>query len=565
MSFSNLPFVAVIAGAMLLAIALFALQFLRPRTKVVTVATAQFWQQAAQQAPARVLWQKFHYWLALLLSIAIALLLWGALSGMHRSQTQQPVLALYFIDNSVAMQANTRLRDAKKQLLQDVAISQAEQRQVWVGDASAMLLLDQQDNNALLGPKLVSVAASAHQSVFQQWLSLMLQQHPTEAIKLYYYGAPFWGKQLAELPSQVTLHPRYLAPALSHNLAIVSLGQAPAQSGLWGKVDVSFGLYASDERPLSANMVQFSLDGYWLQPTDIRALGDGKFMIRDLDVASAPQQLQLTLASDDEFSADNTATLTLASMPVIKLQLASNTPAWLHTLVRLDRGVTLVDADADVAVCLSADNCPSAKAQLLLDESDNLARFVVAREQDEQDKQAEQWQAALAEQWQQNGWQTLAEQQQFPPLRSGRVTMSVARQVHFSAAGLNQLLEQQSADLPKLISQALRWLANQQQFTPYLSVAEPWPQTTAAAANALSPTPLVAGIQTNASGKIAYASMLAPSLSMSVSASVTEPVAAAQDSLASSVSALSMLSWGILLAAVLLLLEWALLQRGRLP
>lgn len=555
MSFGNLPLAAVIAGAIALALSLFLLQWLRSRTKVIQVATSQFWQQALQQAPARVWWQKFRYLLAWLLSVAIALLLWLALSGVQLSGSGNTPTAFYFIDSSAAMTAAEHFVDAKQQLRHDVAASDSQHRQVWLGGAVATLLLNSGDNNALLSAKLANIDAQIQSSSWSQWLVALRQDTADDAaVDVYYYGPSLSRSELAAIPSNITLHNRYVAPAITHNLGIVALGQTPAQSGLWGKVDVQFSLYASDDRPLTAQLVKFALDGQWFQPANIRALGAGRFVIADLDVANAPQQLQLSLATSDDFSADDSASLMLASLPVVRVQLGENLPAWLNQLFSVDSGINLVSDNADVAVCASVASCSNARARLVLDADSNVAHYVGHNGDNSQD-----WQQALTLQWQQNGWTTLAARQQFPQLLFEQA--ADRREQHLSPVSLNLMLQQQRAELPLLLADSIRWLAQEQQVTPYLALSAPWPQSYA---EQLSSLPLQAGQQHNLNGQAALAALSSPALSQAVT---HDSSAAPTDVLDALVDAplLSLLSWCMLLAAALLLLEWALLQRGRLP
>lgn len=573
MSFSNLPLLAVIAGAVVIAALLFMSQWLKSRTKVINVATSQFWQQAIKQAPARVWWQQFRYWWAWLLALVIALLLWLALSGANLSRPTAQQQHWYFLDASAAMTAAHRFSDAKAQLLNDVAADNDNHRQVWLGDAVASLLLTAEDNQALLAARLAHSQAQLQHNSFSDWLAQQQQRLKQDsaanstaaAISVYYYGAPLSAleqAQLKQLPSNIQVHWRYLAPALARNVGIVALGQAPAQSGQWGKVDVLFKLYDSEQQPLSSRAVKFSLNGEWFQPANIRALADGEFVIADLDVASRPQTLGLTLAQPDTFSADDSASLTLASLPVIRVQLAATTPQWLQQLLALDNGIALVNEAADVAVCDSQQRCPAAPAQLLLDADTNVAHYVAKTTAVSQSAAAAAtWQQALVQQWQQNGWLALAAKRQFMQLRFEQAESNV-RQLHLSTHSLATLLDEQSADLPLFMLQAIRWLAGNRQFTPYVSLSAPLPQQYGA--SDIYPMPLQATTalpSTDETNNVTAANLLSERISRAVTQAPHSAVVTVDDNQ----WPMSLVSLFILLAAGLLIVEWLMLQRGRLP
>ncbi|WP_417762864.1 hypothetical protein [Shewanella sp.] len=554
MSFANLPVVAYIGGALLLIAALVAMQWLRSRSSVVPIATIQFWIQAAQQAPARVWWQRFRYWLALLLSIVIAILLWTALSGVQLANTHKSQISLYFIDSSVVMQPQHRLADAKTQLLHDISATSAAQRQVWSGDVSASLLLQADESYALLAPRLAGINATAHSNQFSHWLANVVEHDfPTQDIDIYYYGAPLATKVTQALAARIKLHYRYIAPALADNVGIVALGQMPAASGEWGKVDVLFSLFASDHRPLRADMVQFSLNGQAFQPQTIEALGDSTFVLKGINTSAAAQQLKLSLQQGDLFSADDQATLTLARLPVIRVALQAGVPPWIAPLISLSDGATVVDTNADVAVCLTATGCPAAISVLYLDATNNVAQFSAP---------GDKWFSGLRQQWQQNGWGTLSAAQQFPTLQ---LASSAERQLHLNLVAMNQLVNSESAQLPRFWLQSLRWLANSDDLTPYLAVDQPWPQRRSSlttGASVITPMPLLAGTIAGRNGEQSSVSLL----SIAISSSVSNEVAATEPELdASAPLSPSPLWCCIVLALLLLLLEWILLQRGRLP
>ena len=81
MSFVFSPLIIAI-GALVLAGVLFALQHLKVRQRLVRLPAAALWIKAAGEAPARVMRQRFRYWLAYLVALVIVLQRLQAESGI---------------------------------------------------------------------------------------------------------------------------------------------------------------------------------------------------------------------------------------------------------------------------------------------------------------------------------------------------------------------------------------------------------------------------------------------------------------------------------------------------
>ena len=107
MSFSNLPLVWGLLGALAIAGILYLLQRLRVRHQLVEVETTLFWQQAMEESRARVLVQRFRHPWAYLLILAIALLLWLSVAGLRGGgDAQRDHVVL--LDGSAAMAIGER-------------------------------------------------------------------------------------------------------------------------------------------------------------------------------------------------------------------------------------------------------------------------------------------------------------------------------------------------------------------------------------------------------------------------------------------------------------------------
>ena len=81
MSFAMLSTLFVGLGLAGLAGLLYALQRLRVQSNELVVATTMFWRAAVREAPVRVFTRRFRHFLAYLLTLLIAGLLWLAFAG----------------------------------------------------------------------------------------------------------------------------------------------------------------------------------------------------------------------------------------------------------------------------------------------------------------------------------------------------------------------------------------------------------------------------------------------------------------------------------------------------
>jgi hypothetical protein len=365
-NFALLPWAAVLAGGGLIAALLYLLQRLQARRRSVHLPTAMLWQQVARELPPRVLGRRFHRWLAWLLSVLIALLLWLAFAGPQATSSGDGQRQLFYLDASAWMLSDGAFEQARDALVADVARVPAAQREVHLGDAGNSVLLRAGEPLALLSKRLQGVHAQANPSGFGRWLAAIAGERPaSQTLQVRYYGAQAELAMTGRAPAGIDLLYGHLATVLPRNRGIVNFGVAAAASGDARKVDVLLELAASGMPLPRLDALHFVLDGRRYVPAAVLALAPGKWLLRD--VAGAGGELAVTLDQDDDFAADDSARLRLPQRAPIRVALEAGVPASVRDAIELDPGLQIVAAaQAQVSVQLAARSRAGTLPTLLL-------------------------------------------------------------------------------------------------------------------------------------------------------------------------------------------------------
>jgi hypothetical protein len=336
-TFTHFGWPLTVAGACVIAALLYALQRLSTRRRVVALPAAMLWRQAMQAAPARVLGGRFRYWLAYLLVLAIALLLW--LAAAH--PTVVPVgggVQRFYLDTSAVLTGPGDLARAKRALLADVRATPADRREVFAADGR---LLAVGESASLLARRLDAVEAVAQPSRFPAWLA----RHRAGAT-IRYYGA---GSVARSVPGTGALRYGYLAAPVPDNRGIVALGVSPAASGAWRNPDVLVAVAAAKGEPPTAADLRWTLDGKPFAPAPVSALGEGRYLVRDVPATGGLLTVQLDRG--DGFPADDSATLRLPDRRPLRVAFLAGTLAAVRSAVQADDSFAVVPpAQAQVVV-----------------------------------------------------------------------------------------------------------------------------------------------------------------------------------------------------------------------
>lgn len=573
--FSVFPAWLAWGGAAALAGLLFLLQLLRVRPRVVVLPSAVLWRIAASQARPRALLRRFHHLLAYLLSLALVLALWFAAAGATLTSSTDGGRHVFYLDNSVLLTPGDRLAQAKRALLADVARVPAARREVVLGDTVGARLLAPGEDVSLLERRLSAVEADARPSSFPAWMSLgsspgsssapsrAPSQGPSSApladrgpagatpLHLHYYGAwPAAAPLATRRIDGVTLAMGYLAPALPHNRGIVGLGVWPARSGQWGRVDLLLSTAASEGAAPAPTDLSFTLDGRPFDATTLEASGSGTWLMRD--VAADGRTLRVALRQGDAFAADDAASLVLPLMRRTAVAVGAGVPAAITEVIRRDPGLELVDdAHADVLVRGPGDQAATNKPTWRLTAArDQTSAFLVTRPgRVAQDLTVDV--AAL-------GLSGLDAGPLADRLDRG-IGVEIAQGARREVAVWSELLADdvgftRSATLPLFVSRSLRWLSS----------PPPWNS------HARAGHDLTLDAWSGAGGRPLAVSLLDAEQSLAVAQPTPGAVAAGADEQGPAAALRWGAGWGmsellLVLAALLLVVEWHAVRRGRMP
>lgn len=551
----------LIAGALVLAAILYGLQRLRVQRQVVRVATTLFWQAAAQAAPSRVLDRRFRHWLAFLLVLAIAWLLW--LAGARPALPPAPGTRaeIFYLDATAAMTAGDRFAEARRALIADARAVPADRRAVYLGDAVGTRLLAPGEDIALLPRRLAAVRPEAIPARFPDWVRTRLPGDQRAALHYYGTAATLGGVRDPRLVQG------YVAPPIAGNRGIVAIGAVPAASGAWDRADVLVRVAAAP-RGAPTDPLAFTRDGRPFSPR-VEQAGAGRFLLRDLPADGS--LIAARLPGSDGFPADDSAALRLPDRRPIRVAMLAGVPASIRAAVAADPALRPVGpAQADVVVRATGDPAISAKPTLILQPASAQQaafRFTYAEGTPQPDLADALDQLGLS----QFDAVALADTLHRPvsvEMASGPVrTIAVWRELFDPAVSFAR-----SQSLPLFVAQSLHWLAAPPAWIPYAAAGTPLVdldggdalrQSPALAAVGLGGAIALGGPGETRVGDLPVAVSLAdPATTLGQAA--TLPADSPRDPRALLPLDLPF-TLALIAAALLLAGEWVLFQRGRLP
>lgn len=561
MILSGFGLVPLILGGLVLTALLIGLQRLRVQRQVVRVATTLFWQAAAQAAPSRVLHQRFRHWLAFLLVLAIAWLLW--LAGARPALTPAPGThpEVFYLDATAAMTAGDRFAEARRALIADASAVPAARRIVYLGDAYGTRLLAPGEDIALLPRRLAGVRPAAIPARFGDWIAARRADGTTLA-NLHYYGA---AATLAAMPG-VEVRQGYIAPPIRGNRGIVAIGAVPAASGAWDKADLVVRVAA--DRGTSLPRPVFTRDGRPLA-APAEPAGTGRFLLRDLPADGS--RIEVRLPGSDAFPADDRAALRLPNRAPIRVALQPGVPGPIRSAIAVDPALRPVAAaDADVVIRTAGDAAAPGKPALLLQPAaaqPAAFRFTYVAGAPSPDLGDALDQLGLG----QFDAVALADALHRPvsiEIAPGKVrTVAVWRELFDPAGSFAR-----SQSLPLFVAQSLRWLAAPAPWFPYAAAGGTLADL--GQGDALAETPALAAQrlggaialdqpgETRTGGVPVTVTLADPATTLGMAATLPGNA----DRSAPPALPLDLpFTLALITAALLLAGEWVLFQRGRLP
>lgn len=366
----------VIAGAIGLAALLFALQILKARQKLVRIAAAGLWAQAARVTPLRVFRQRFQRWLAYLLILAIALLLWLAGARPEMTPGRDAADHIFYLDASAVLMGRDDLAQARRALIADARNTDPARRAVYLDGAVATPLLQPGENLALLSQRLDGVKARPAPSSFAHAVADRELDGAASSGRpsvVHYYGAWSGARTVAPSADRRLVY-GYLAAPTPNNRGIVALGVTPAASGDAGRADILVEAIGADGRPLPADALRFSRDGRDVGGETL-ARPDGRLIVRD--VVADGGLFTVRLARPDAFPADDKASLRLPDARPVNVALSPGAPAAVVRAVRLNPAFSVTaPQDAQVVVRRSGERFGENRPALVVTQSGDQPAFV---------------------------------------------------------------------------------------------------------------------------------------------------------------------------------------------
>jgi hypothetical protein len=388
--------------------------------------------------------------------------------------------------------------------------------------------------------------------------------------------APVRRQVLALMPDSVTVRRAGEPEPLRGNTGVVALGVSDAASGAWDRVDVLVELQATDDRGAAARGdVQVTLDGKAVPVAEASATGRGgrqALVVRDL--AAAGGLLSVRLGQGDSLVLDDAASVRLPNKPVLKVQLSPSLDAVLRPVLDADAAVELVSANPDLVIRRAGEpvggNVPAlefvpvaaqqqafllthpaalSSTAVLTDAVDNIGlnqidAMSLAREAGRPIEVS----IASGRGWRFSVWEDLLSE-------------------HYNFT--------RSRAFPLFVANALRWLAGTSAWYPYVAAGQPLVAASSgdgarivdAGGRAIDPlgvafVPPRAGELRLAGDRTLSVSLLDPNVTRGSRDAALEVAALAPVDLA---PRMTLFTWLLVLAVILLAVEWHFFQMGRLP
>lgn len=536
---------ATALGLLGLAGGLYALQRLRVRHREVSVVTSLFWKEAVEETRARELKLRFRHPLAYLFILAIASALWLAASGLQlEAAPARRVVCL--LDGSAGMARDGRFGASVLELRETLAGLPASARSaVFCGATPRTLLLPGEElawfdrRVAELGPE------AAPASVETQLFALEALATPELPVTAMVFGDAHLDEEaLALLSPNVELLTFTELRDGAAECGITALGVTPAASGDWAATDLLVELGGS-----AARDVALELDGVplVLEPEVVEEPGRRRLLYRDLPARGG--LLVARLVGADRLAADDEASLVLPERTLLRITTGDGTPERLRFALLADPGVEVVNDSPEVWVGAQA---PEGSAQLTFDgEGAGLTVF------------APRGDAGLA------GFLIRLDELGVTAGVALRIEEGPARALVVGVGALDPALGwTESRSFPLFVAEGVRWLAGAADGARFVAAGRPLDDTlprTDTAGLRLDPvgasfTPPTAGLFLDEGERSLAVSLLDRATTDDAEGAfrvdTPTPLAGDPTDLAALLA---------LLAFVALLVEWALVQRSRIP
>ncbi|MAI74118.1 MAG: hypothetical protein CMM01_24905 [Rhodopirellula sp.] len=527
MTFTLFSTLATLIGVAIIAAGLALLQRLRVQHREIEVASTLFWQAAVKETRARVFVHKFRHWPAWLLLVLIASLLWILLAGPNWSGGEQ-MQHVVLLDGSIA-DPDVAASDLELATLKASKLPWMNREIVLAGPQLQTLL---RSGEPVQVANLRRDKAPTPTSTGLEWAleSLAGRAGQGRPLTIHIVGdARVDQRYLDALPDEVTVYRVDRGPAQGKPL-LRALGVSDAESGVWQTVDLLFAPAALDTFQLEKINVTIDQEPF---SGEIQATSGGDYVVKNVPAGGGVLRMN--------YEASEVGAITLPRRDLIRIGFEAGTPEVLKQLILLDPACTEVQRQPDLLVGESED------ADLRL-RSEGRPAFQVDTDLKDADLALEELIDELA--LRQIDATALAQQ-------SGRVIdVQVASSDQRKISVWKNLFSttynfQQSRACPIFVARSIRWLANRPVLVPWAEQGMRLPAARPVFDRVVDLT------ATAADGRTLLVTRL----------SGPAVVAAAVESSPADgfVAGLGVAVWIGILVVIMLLAEWALYQKGRLP
>jgi len=538
---------ATLAGVAALAGGLYWLQRLRVRHREVPVVTALFWREAVEETRARELRLRFRHPLAYLFILAICAALWLAAAGLRADAGTDRQLVL-LLDGSAGMARGTRF-DTELGRMRDMldGLPVSKRAAIFCGATPRTLLLPGEElawfdrRSAGLAPE------AAPSSIEDQLFALAKTSTAARPTTVVIFGDAHLDEAALDLlPEHFELVTPNDTRELGAECGITAFGVTPAASGDWTLVDAFIGLSGAALRD-----VDLELDGAVLTQAPEVDDANGRRSLVYRDLAANGELLVARLRGTDSLPADDAASFVMPLRRRVRVQADPALPSVIARVLAADPGVELVTERPDVSFGGTAAEGSPAFAL-----SGDRAGIVV---------RAPAGDASLT------GFVSNLQSLGFGALGDAPITFEVAatRSLSLARGALDE--EQgwtQSRSFPLFVSASTRWLSGSTDAPRWVAAGRAIEDATArtdALGRTLDPldaqfTPPAAGVYAAAAGPALAAALLDHDTTINAGSAYRVDARTVVER-----DPLDFAHWLALLAFVALLVEWALVRRGRMP
>ena len=568
MSFANLSLGSILAGLAAIAGMLYLLQRLRVRHRELPVVTTLFWKEAVEDARARVLVKQFRHPWAYLFVLGIAALLWfGAAGPKAKSGGDREVVVL--LDGSAGMTAGTEFEDTLALVNAEVESLPRDRRQVIFCGAQPRTLLARGEDALLLEHRSAGLSPEAvPESITSALSELARSELGSRPTTVYVAGGANVSEEfLALLPEslEVSRLERETESARADNRGITAIGVSEAASGAWNKVDLF--VEVSGAVDPSATALTLTLDEETHERPGVREItpaGAARILYADLP---ATGQLCSVELSADSFPVDDRASIVLPNRPLIRVALSPELDAALRFVLEADPAVLLTSERPDVAIRRGGEDLGAGLPALEFVASDSQAEAFVLEHEPGGDS-LEVLLSAVDQLGLSEIDATGLAQESAQTISVGALAADVRGIDVWGSLLSTEFNFTQSRAFPLFVAQSVRWLASAEEFSSFAVVGEPLREVASIVDETgreldFAGVPFVptrAGVFQTKDGERVAVSLgdAAATLNLANAGLKTASFAGASGGFGPAV-------WLILLAFLLLLVEWVLYRSGRMP